>query len=52
MPLQNYAAWFVIGGLLAALGAPRAAAGRSPRDFRPAVLLGVTLLIFLAGAWR
>ena len=52
VPLQNYIAWFVLSTLLAGFCAPRAAAGRNPRDLRPAVLLGVTLLIFLAGIWR
>ncbi len=50
IPLQNYAAWFVLSALLTFLFAP--ARGRINRDVRPAVLLAVTLLIFLAGSWR
>jgi uncharacterized membrane protein len=48
IPAQNYVAWFLLSGLLAALFAPRAAT-RNPGDPRPAAILGATLLIFLAG---
>jgi uncharacterized membrane protein len=51
-PLLNYLAWFVISALLAAFLAPRPARIEAPGDPRPAILLGVTLLIFLAGSWR
>jgi putative membrane protein len=51
VPLQNYAAWFVVSALLAGFFAPRPARIQSPGDMRPALLLGVTLLIFLAGSW-
>ncbi len=50
IPLQNYAAWFVLSGLLVWFFAPRAPT-RFPRDHRPAVILIVTLLIFIAGRW-
>jgi putative membrane protein len=50
-PLQNYLAWFVVSALLAAFLAPRPARLTSPGDPRPALLLGVTLLIFLAGSF-
>lgn len=51
VPFQNYVAWFVISALLAWFFAPPATE-RLARDVRPALLLGVTLLIFLAGSWR
>jgi uncharacterized membrane protein len=47
-PLQNYAAWFVIGALMVRFFAPTNAT-RFPRDPRPLLILGLTLLIFLAG---
>ncbi len=50
VPLQNYAAWFVLSGLLVWWRAPTLAT-RFPRDRRPVMLLGVTLLIFVAGRW-
>jgi putative membrane protein len=48
VPLQNYAAWFVLSGLLVWLFAPRRTT-RYPGDLRPGSILAVTLLIFLAG---
>jgi uncharacterized membrane protein len=48
IPLQNYIAWFFLSGLLAWFFAPQATP-RYPRDPRPALLLGLTLLIFAAG---
>ncbi len=48
IPLQNYAAWFVVSGLLVWIFAPTLSA-RYPRDFRPAAILGMTLLIFVLG---
>jgi putative membrane protein len=48
VPAENYAAWFILSGLLAGIFAP-ALATRFPRDVRPGAILGVTLLIFLAG---
>lgn len=50
VPLQNYAAWFIISGLLVRFFAPTASS-RFPRDPRPWLVLGITLLIFLAGRW-
>jgi putative membrane protein len=50
IPLRNYAAWFLLSALLTFLFAP--ARERVIRDMRPALLLAVTLLIFLAGSWR
>jgi putative membrane protein len=51
VPLQNYAAWFVISALLAFAFAP-ATTQRGPRDIRPAILLGATVVLFIAGIWR
>jgi putative membrane protein len=48
VPLQNYVAWFVIGSLLVAAFAPTSAT-RAARDPRPALILGATVLLFLAG---
>jgi putative membrane protein len=48
IPLRNYAAWFVLSGLLAWFFAPRLET-RYPRDIRPALIMGMTLLIFLSG---
>ena len=48
VPVQNYLAWFAVGTLLVWRFAPTAAM-RFRRDPRPAVILGATLLIFLAG---
>ena len=50
VPLQNYAAWFVISTALVLCCEP-SARPRSPGDLRPALVLAITLLIFLAGAW-
>ena len=50
IPLQNYAAWFGLSGLLVWLFAPRTST-RFPRDPRPVLILLVTLLIFIAGRW-
>lgn len=50
IPPFNYAAWFVISGLLALLFAPSLST-RYPRDPRPWLILGITLLIFAAGRW-
>jgi uncharacterized membrane protein len=50
VPAQNYIAWFVLSGLLVWIFAPTAST-RFPRDPRPAILLAMTLLIFLAGRW-
>jgi uncharacterized membrane protein len=48
VPPQNYLAWFVVGGLLIWGFAPTAAT-RYPRDPRPAVILGATVALFVAG---
>ncbi len=48
IPLQNYLAWFVVSGLLVRTFAPTPAT-RFRRDPRPALILGFTVLIFLAG---
>jgi uncharacterized membrane protein len=48
VPLMNYAAWWVISGLLIRFFAPTAAS-RFRRDPRPWLVLGLTVLIFLAG---
>jgi uncharacterized membrane protein len=50
IPLQNYAAWFVVSGLLVGSFAPTTAT-RHRRDPRPAVVLGMTVAIFLAGRY-
>jgi putative membrane protein len=50
VPAQNYAAWFVLSGLLVWIFAPTAST-RFARDPRPVILLAMTLLIFLAGRW-
>ncbi len=50
IPLQNYAAWFVLGGLLAGIFAPKSAE-KYPSDPRPVIILAATMLIFLAGSW-
>ena len=46
IPWQNYAAWFVLSGLLVWIFAP-VSATRFPRDVRPGAILAVMLLIFL-----
>jgi uncharacterized membrane protein len=51
VPLQNYAAWFVIGTLLVLAFAPTSAS-RAGRDVRPALILGATIALFLAGTFR
>jgi uncharacterized membrane protein len=50
VPVQNYVAWFVISALLAGFLAPRPAKINVPVDPRPAMLLAVMLLIFIAGS--
>jgi uncharacterized membrane protein len=50
IPLQNYGAWFVLSGLLVWFFAPTSAT-RFPGDLRPGLILGLTILIFLAGRW-
>jgi len=50
IPLQNYAAWFILSGLLVGLFAP-ATSLRFPRDPRPIFILAITLLIFAVGRW-
>lgn len=51
VPLQNYVAWFVIASLLVFVLAPTSS-GQKSRDFRPPVILGATVLLFLAGILR
>jgi putative membrane protein len=48
VPVQNYIAWFVIGALLVFAFAPTSG-NRSGRDPRPALILGATVVLFLAG---
>ncbi len=48
VPPLNYAAWFILSGLLVRLFAPTLG-NRFRRDPRPWLILGVTLLIFTAG---
>jgi uncharacterized membrane protein len=50
IPLSNFVSWFVISGLLVWLFAPTASS-RYSRDPRPWLILGITVLIFLAGRW-
>jgi putative membrane protein len=50
VPVQNYAAWFVIGTLLVFAFAPTSG-NRPGRDPRPALILGATVVLFLAGIW-
>jgi uncharacterized membrane protein len=50
-PAQNYLAWFVIGTLLALVFAP-ATTRRAVRDWRPTIILGTTVILFIAGACR
>ena len=50
VPLQNYLAWLVVGTLLTYAFAPTSA-GRRDRDPRPALILGTTVLLFLAGIY-
>jgi len=51
VPLQNYAAWFVVAALLVLAFAPTGA-GRKDRDLRPAAILGATVILFLTGILR
>jgi uncharacterized membrane protein len=48
VPLQNYAAWFIVGGLLILVLAPVTTL-RPQRDARPPIILGATVVLFLAG---
>ena len=48
IPVKNYVAWFFLSAMLIRLFAPSVAA-RNRWDFRPCAILGMTLLIFLAG---
>jgi uncharacterized membrane protein len=50
IPPLNYIAWFVLSALLARLFAPTLS-NRHRFDLRPALILGLTILIFLAGEW-
>jgi uncharacterized membrane protein len=50
VPLQNYLAWFVLGSVLIRAFAPTGA-GRTGRDLRPALILGATVLLFVAGTF-
>jgi putative membrane protein len=50
IPLTNYVAWFVISGLLLWFFAPTQAV-RYRKDPRPWLILGIMVLIFLAGRW-
>jgi len=50
IPVQNFAAWFVISGLLVWFFAPTSAT-RFRNDPRPWLVLGITVLIFVAGRW-
>jgi putative membrane protein len=50
IPLQNYAAWFVLSALLVWFFAPKCSE-RYPSDPRPPAILIATMLIFLAGSW-
>jgi putative membrane protein len=48
IPLQNYVAWWVLGFGVTWLCAPTHASSWR-NDFRPWLLIGLTLLIFVAG---
>jgi uncharacterized membrane protein len=48
VPAQNYVAWLVVGTLLVRAFAPTIA-DRAGRDARPALILGATVLLFVAG---
>lgn len=50
VPPLNYAAWFVLSGLLVRLFAPTLST-RFRLDPRPQMILSITILIFLAGCW-
>jgi uncharacterized membrane protein len=51
VPLQNYAAWFVLAALFIFALAPTSTR-RFIRDPRPGVILGATVVLFLAGILR
>jgi len=51
IPPLNYVAWFVLSGLLVRLFAPTLSS-RFRFDPRPALILGLTIAIFLAGEWK
>lgn len=48
VPFQNYLAWFALSALLVRSFAPTSAS-RQRRDLRPVLLLGSTLVLFVAG---
>jgi uncharacterized membrane protein len=48
IPLQNYTAWFFLSALLVRFFAPTVAT-RYPKDWRPALVVAMTLVIFLTG---
>jgi uncharacterized membrane protein len=48
IPHINYISWFALSALLVLLFAPTLST-RHPRDWRPALILGLTVSIFLAG---
>jgi len=50
IPLTNFIAWFVISGLLVWFLAPTSAS-RFRLDPRPVLILGITVMIFIAGRW-
>ena len=50
IPPLNYVAWFVLSTLLVRLFAPTLST-RFRLDPRPQLILGITVLIFLAGRW-
>jgi uncharacterized membrane protein len=51
IPINNYPAWFVLSGLLVRLFAPTLSS-RFRLDPRPALVLCLTILIFVAGEWK
>lgn len=51
VPPLNYVAWFVVSGLLIWLFSPTLTT-RFRLDLRPWIILGATLLIFVAGQWN
>jgi uncharacterized membrane protein len=50
IPVSNFIAWFVISGLMLWFFSPTQAM-RFRRDPRPWLILGITVLIFIAGRW-
>lgn len=50
VPPQNYVAWFVVSTLLVRAFAPTHT-GMKGRDPRPAIILGATILLFMAGTF-